>query len=270
MAHVPPFEPQHLEAICRVLADTTDGLTGTEIGRVLQQLPIPDPDPANTKWKRLYNALASYQNERGFGNHVVKFIKLAMAPVHYAGRHDVFIARKDRLNEVLAFCGMHLRDDGLPRRVPAAQSLSEAAQRANSLKAKLLARGVHDDVLAFCRSELLQLNYFHAVFEAIKSVAAKLRVLSSLDGDGAQLVQDVLGGSAPPIIINDYATTSDRSEQRGFVNLLVGLFGAVRNPLAHRTRLEWPMSEPDALDILTLTSYIHRKLDSAKPRERED
>jgi hypothetical protein len=44
-------------------------------------------------------------------------------------------------------------------------------------------------------------------------------------------------------------TESEKSGQRGFANLLTGLFGAVRNPLAHAPRTLWPMSEQDALDI---------------------
>jgi hypothetical protein len=54
---VPPFSPQHLEAICRVLADTDTGLTGSEIGYLLQDSRIVDTDPSNTKWKRLFNSM---------------------------------------------------------------------------------------------------------------------------------------------------------------------------------------------------------------------
>jgi len=57
---------------------------------------------------------------------------------------------------------------------------------------------------------------------------------------------------------------TDRGEQRGFVNLLTGLFGTIRNPLAHNPKVEWPIEEGDALDILTLASLIHRKLDRAR------
>lgn len=59
-----------------------------------------------------------------------------------------------------------------------------------------------------------------------------------------------------------FITESGKSEQKGLANLLIGLFGAVRNPLAHAPKTIWPMSEQDALDILTLASLIHRKLDS--------
>ena len=47
------------------------------------------------------------------------------------------------------------------------------------------------------------------------------------------------------------------------MNLAIGLFGTFRNPVAHAPKIEWPISEEDALDIFCLTSYIHRRIDSA-------
>lgn len=41
--------------------------------------------------------------------------------------------------------------------------------------------------------------------------------------------------------------------------------GKVRNPLAHEPKMEWNVSEQDALDILTTISFVHRKLDRAHP-----
>ena len=38
MTPIAPFNPQHLEAACRVLADTERGLTGTQIERLLQEI----------------------------------------------------------------------------------------------------------------------------------------------------------------------------------------------------------------------------------------
>jgi Protein of unknown function (Hypoth_ymh) len=45
---------------------------------------------------------------------------------------------------------------------------------------ELARHDVHPDVLRFCRAELMQQNYFHAVLEAAKSVADKLRTLASV------------------------------------------------------------------------------------------
>jgi uncharacterized protein (TIGR02391 family) len=52
-------------------------------------------------------------------------------------------------------------------------------------------------------------------------------------------------------------------EQRGFMNLLKGLFGTFRNTAAHAPKITWKIDEQDALDILSLISLVHRRLDSA-------
>lgn len=267
MEKVAAFNPEEVEAIARILADTNSGLTGSEIGYILKDCKIPDVTPGITKWKRLFNALAEAQNRHKVGNHVLMFINRAMNPVKYTASIDVFTSRQIRLNSVLALCGMAVGDDGKLRRAPRASNLQDAISRADRLHATLATRQVHADVLRFCRAELLEKNYFHAVFEAMKSIAAKIRAKSGLVSDGSELVQQAFGmpgGRSPLLAINSLASDTDRGEQRGFANLLIGLFGTVRNPTAHNPKIEWDMSEQDALDILTMASLIHRKLDNAK------
>jgi hypothetical protein len=84
MDRVPPYSAQKLEAACRVLGDTERGLTGPEIGYLLQDCGVEDVDTGNTKWKRLFNALAGAQNKHGVGNHLVMFINRALDPVKYS------------------------------------------------------------------------------------------------------------------------------------------------------------------------------------------
>src|SRR5262249_45294951 len=147
------------------------------------------------------------------------------------------------LNVALAFAGLHLGEDGQIRHGDRATTLSEAESRANRLQSQLRARGVHEDVLRFCRAELLQENYFHAVLEATKSVASKIRDVSGLVSDGAELVTQAfgLGKTGQPVLaINQLKTDTEKGEQRGFVNLLVGLFGLFRNPTAHAEKIYWP------------------------------
>jgi uncharacterized protein (TIGR02391 family) len=267
MERIVPFNEQHLTSIAKILADTTDGLTGSEIEHILRQIKVPDVSPEMTKWKRLVNALVTKQNQVKIGNHTLMFITRAMNPVQYTSRPHLFAQRRDQLNTVLAFAGIALGEDGQLRRSEAATGLDDALQRASRLHAALVSRAVHADVLTFCRAELLQENYFHAVFEAMKSISSKVRSLSGLTGDGAELVTQAfaLGKDCrPTLAINSLHTETDKGEQRGFVNLLVGLFGTIRNPSAHNPKIEWPMPEQDALDILTTVSLIHRKLDAAR------
>jgi len=141
--------------------------------------------------------------------------------------------------------------------------VTEAQRRANELRCDLETRGVHGDVLAFCRAELVADDYFHAVQEAVKSVAAKMRAKTGLTDDGSTLVDRALGGTPPMIAINPLSSESERGEQRGFANLVRGTFGMFRNPTAHEPRIHWPMSKGDAQDLLTLVSLIHRRLDAS-------
>ncbi len=266
MESISIFDAQHLTSIAQILGHTEKGLTGQELKYVLTDCRIPDVSPEMTKWNRLFNAFVGIQNTKQVGNHVVMFINRAMKPVQYTRDPALFRWRRDQLNVVLAFSGMSVGEDGRVRRVCKANNLDEALARASRLHAALVQRGVRQDVLEFCRAELLQENYFHAVFEATKGVAAKIRRLSGLGSDGAPLVQEAFGlaAGAPLLAVNALANATDEGEQRGFVNLLVGLFGTIRNPLAHNPKVEWNMAEEDALDVLSLISLIHRKLDKSR------
>ncbi len=263
---VRPFQSGELERLCKVLADTSTGLTGTELAHKLAQSRVPDVDPTNTKWKRLFNALAARQSEVGNGNCVLSFVRHALEPARFLGNTSTFESFRSDVNGVLAFHGLEYRGDGKFHAVDKAANLSEAEARAGRLRAALSARGAHADVLASCRKELLADNCFHAVQEACKSVAEKLRVRSGLQGDGAALVTGALGGSTPLLRINTLVSESEKSEQKGFANLLVGLFGTFRNPTAHTPRAAWRMDEADALDLFSIASFAHRRLDKAVRR----
>lgn len=266
MAAYSSFSAPQLEALCKVLGATDGGLTGTEIGRLLKQINIKDIDPIATKWKRLFAALANKQNSDKCSNNVLRFVTEAMDPVRFTSDHQGYESRRQSLNHVLLMCGYELAEDGKLRPAVKASTLSEAASRAKKLKVELQKRNVHPDVLTFCSEELVKDNYFHAVLEATKSVADKIRRKSGLSNDGGELAQAAfsLGKTNIPILaINTLRTDSEQSEQKGFANLLTGFFGVFRNPTAHAPKISWNMSEQDALDLLTMASYLHRRIDAA-------
>jgi uncharacterized protein (TIGR02391 family) len=254
-----------LEALAKILGDA---YTGSELGRLLARAGLPDPNPTGTKWRRLLEIFQALQNQYRVGDHVGSFLQVAMEPAQWHDRPGAFEATRDALNRTLAFSGLSIGEDGRLGRVAVARTLGQAEERAGRLRSALERRGVHADVLRFCRAELLQENYFHAVLEASKSVATKLREKSGYGSDGAELVDDALGGSPerlPRLAFNALTTQTHWSEQRGLMNLLKGVFGTFRNPTAHVGRIEWPISEQDALDLLTLASLLHRRLDEAVP-----
>jgi len=263
MAHIPPFNPQELEAACRVLADTERGLTGSQIGYLIQDCKIIDITPTMTKWKRLFNALVNAQNTHHVGNHLIMFINRGLNPVGYAREKEKFEWRRNELNVVLSFTGYEVGEDGKVIHTKKETTLKGARAKAGALRSSLEDRGAHAEVFNYCRAELLEENYFHAVLEAMKGVAQRVRDLSSLTTDGADLVNTAFSVKNPILAINALETETEISEQKGFSNILVGLFGAVRNPTAHAPKVLWPMTEQDALDIFSLVSFVHRKLDHA-------
>ncbi|MEE8471500.1 MAG: TIGR02391 family protein [Dehalococcoidia bacterium] len=268
MPKIKSFDLVTLQAICDVLGRTDGGLTGIEIGELLTKCHIQDILPGHTKRYRLYEALQRRQATDGCANNVALFIQTAMNPVRFVGEQEYYESQRGQLNTVLAFAGLSLGEDGTLRLVEAARTLSEAELRAGRLRKQLLERKVHLDVLRFCRAELLQDNYFHAVFEATKSVADKIRVKTGLQSDGSSLVDEAfgLGPSGYPLLaFNSLRSDTERSEHKGLINLIKGLFGTFRNTTAHAPRITWPIEEQDAMDMLTLASLVHRRLDSAVP-----
>ena len=133
-------------------------------------------------------------------------------------------------------------------------NLSDANRHARYQTLKLL-RTSSVDVLKFCRAELVEGNYFHAVLEAAKSVAQKIRDKTGLTSDGSALIEDAfaIGKKQYPVLaFNALSTDSERSEHNGLMNLMKGFFGTFRNPTAHAPRIAWNITEQDALDMMTV------------------
>jgi len=259
---VPLFTDSRLRALSDLLREA---VTGPEISALFARLKITDVQPAASKRDRLYEALAVRQTRDQHSTAVAAFIQACMDPVRFSGNRESFDGLRARLNEVLAFSGVAIGEDGALREVGVARTLSEAQGRAERLQHELRRRGVHADVLRLCRAELLEENYFHAVLEATKSVAEKLRQLTGLTSDGPELVDAALGRGQglPMLAFNTLQSVSEQSEHTGLMNLLKGLFGAFRNPTAHSPRVSWAIQESDAMDLLTLASLLHRRLDAA-------
>lgn len=258
----PMFAPDQLEAIADALGHTEEGLTGTEIEHLLRVCRMRDPGTM-TKRLRVYNAFAESQNGRQDRTRILAFIRKAMAPARHMRTRERFEPMRANLNRALAFAGLVVTKAGEIEAVARATTLTEAEQRARDLRADLEPRGVHADVLRFCRAELVEQNYFHAVQEAVKSVTDKIRTRTGLTDDGSTLVDRALGGAAPMLAINPHRTESERSEQKGFANLVRGTFGMFRNTTAHEARINWPMAKADAEDLLTIVSLIHRRIDAS-------
>ena len=265
MAIIKNIDLGSLESICKILGDTNNGISGTEISKYLAETSIKDPQLNSTKWKRLYDALSTKQSEDRCSNNILAFIKYVLRPSRHIHRKEWFKNIRTELNYVLSFEGFELTESGDIRETDKVKTFSEAEERAQNLRKTLLDRKIHSDILTFCKAELLVDNYFHAVFEATKSIGEKIRIKTNLTADGSELVDQAFSykGKIPYLALNNLTTESHESEQKGFMNLLKGVFGTFRNTTAHAPKITWEVNEQDALDTLSMISLIHRKLDKA-------
>ncbi len=257
MSTMPPIEDGQMEALAKVLGECG---SGSDITRALNACGLTDDSGESTKWRRLYAVFRNAQLRTRSANQILAFIQQFVAPARFIGRSDEFEQHRQQLNTVLAFAGIEYGDDGQFRKRTAARNLAEAEVRARTIHSKFAGRRIHAEVLKYCRAELLQDNYFHAVFEATKGLAQRIREMSSIEADGAALVDRVFSIDRPVLAFNSLQTETERSEHKGFAALLKGCFAAVRNPLAHEPKILWE-GEDDAADYFSLISLLHRKLD---------
>jgi uncharacterized protein (TIGR02391 family) len=255
------FQEVQVEALAKLLGECG---SGTDISRVLHDRSLVDNSGESTKWRRLYGVFLASQRQHHCANRVIDFIQSFLIPARFVGRSEEFERHRQQLNTILAFSGLEYGQDGKMRPREAARTLDEAEKRVRTIQMKFQGRRIHPEVLKYCSAELLHDNYFHAVFEAAKGLAHRIREKSGIQADGAALIDQVFSIERPILAINTLQTETEKSEHKGFASLLKGCFAAVRNPLAHEPKILW-QGEDDAADYLSLISLLHRKLDDSVP-----
>ena len=217
MSAVPSFPEGQIEALARLLGECG---SGTDISRVLSDRGLVDSSGESTKWRRLYRVFLESQKQHQCSNRILDFIQSFLIPARFVGRSEQFEGNRQELNIILAFSGLEYGQDGKFRQREAAQTLDEAEKRVRTIRAKFQGRRIHPEVLKYCQAELLQDNYFHAVFEATKGLAQRIRDMSGITTDGAALIDRVFSIEHPLLAINTLRTDTEKTEHKGFAALL--------------------------------------------------
>jgi uncharacterized protein (TIGR02391 family) len=130
-------------------------------------------------------------------------------------------------------------------------------------------RGFHPQVVRHARQLFVSQHYFHAVFEAAKAFNARVKEKSGIgDLDGQKLMSKVFSSDRPVIKVSPCRTATEKNIQDGYRFLAAGLMAAIRNPTAHEPALSIPMGREEALEVLSLISYLFRCLER-EPTQNE-
>ena len=238
MAKINPFKASTLEMIANAIADIDPGITGSVIHRMLLQSQIEDisyNEQFLAKRKKLFNAFADYQNKNQCANNIILFIQNVLSPQRYVDNTDMFNKVKNEVNKQLAFEGLNIDDSNQIVSVEKASKISDVQIKVDGL-----------------------------VLESSKGLVKRIQDIAGVTYDGQNLMEKVFKDENPILIINNFQSKSEKDEHRGFRNLLIGIVAMFRNPASHELKVEWDMSEQDALDILAMISYCHRRLDNAQ------
>ena len=171
---VPLLPEGSIESLARVVGECG---SGSDISRMFSLRSIDDRSGQSTKWKRLYWVFLDIQHPDKCANRIIDFVQVFLAPGRFVGRTDAFEAHRSESNRVLSLSGLEYGADGEFRLFTPVTTLSEADRRASRVKGKFQGRRLHPEVLKYCRAELMQNNYFHAVFEATKGLAQRIQMV---------------------------------------------------------------------------------------------
>lgn len=248
-----------IEEISKILGDL---LTGTEISTKLNLIKVTDTSGQSTKWRRIYGTFLYRTQIDKSSNSFLRFIQISLSPESYVNNPEIFESSRTKINRLLAFSGIEYTQQGRFFSITKATTIGEARQRTNSLVAKLTDRNVNPSILKYCKEELLNENYFHAVFEATKGLADFVRNLSGLSGDGAILFDMAFSIENPILAINTLTTDAEKNQQKGLSMMLKGLFCMIRNVTAHTPKIKWIIEEAEAIKMLMTISYMQDYLDN--------
>ncbi|MED4461823.1 TIGR02391 family protein [Metabacillus fastidiosus] len=255
-----------IEKTTEILGDL---VTGSQITNILAKYNWKDHDTESgirlisTKRKRLEASMIYEIKKQQSAQPLFQLIEEIMTPVNFHNLDDIWNKNLKSINFILGFYGYELTDSGKITSVKATTTFTEAVQRSQRLMEKLTAHGIHDHVIKYCSPELLNENYFHAIFEASKSVLERLRILTNSSLDGNSLINDAFNIKNPSIVIDEnfLKTNDERSQYMGLKSLLSSICYIYRNPTAHSPKLFNDKSENDAITAFILISLAHRQLD---------
>jgi uncharacterized protein (TIGR02391 family) len=174
------------------------------------------------------------------------------------------LTQEEREGRLIKFCRELAGTAGWP-------SVSKVLEGAGISPAKLnreeynlfMGRGFHPEVIRHAQPLFMDGHLFHAVFEAAKVYNKAVREKAQSGKDGQSLMLDVWGWEKGCLKITPCMTETDKNVQDGVKFLSAGLMNAIRNPTAHEPAVDWPISLPDCLDILSFISFLFRQLDKA-------
>lgn len=130
-------------------------------------------------------------------------------------------------------------------------------------------RHLHSEIHSVSRDDYQKADFLRAAIEAIKKFEQLVCNKTGLTKNGVNLMETAFGSSNSVLLITNNQSRSEQDLENGQESLSKGVIQGFRNPVSHEFKNEiFPkiFNDKDCLDILSLTSYLIRKLEQANKR----
>lgn len=259
MTLINKFDAQSIETISRIIGSI---MTGSTITKMLEQLNIEDNSNQSTKWRRLDFVMRETQTTYDCGKKVLEIIKYVFHPTSsWFSDNNEYKSYINEINKCISFYGYEVQEDGNIHLIKSSKTRTQANERYDSLKSKLIERNIHPQILEFCTQDIVNEDYFSIIFEASKSVYDRIRKMTGINLDGNRLIYTCFDLKYPIIVFNSLKTDTEKNLYSGLKNILLSIAQIGRNPKAHTPKIYSYDSLDNCLDILNLISFSHKMLD---------
>ncbi len=104
-------------------------------------------------------------------------------------------------------------------------------------------------------------HYTNVILDSINFLGAVIREKADSTLDGKDLAQTVFSPNNPKIQLNNLATQTDKSIQKGMMDSVSGLYQLIRNPRSHGIIQD---TKQDAVALVKYIDFLLRQIETAK------
>ena len=121
---------------------------------------------------------------------------------------------------------------------------------------------LHPRVTAASYAHFRAGHFRDAVLNSIVAIFDLIRERTGLDKDGMELITETFSLLRPRLIFSTLDYESGRNDQKGFIQILQGVYQGVRNPKAHTLTIN--PSQNVAAQYLVFSSLLCRRVEEAQ------
>ncbi len=271
MTIIPSLEPTYLTMLCDAFVSMEDMLTDNELGALIVSSGIQDINHHATRHRRLLTAITNDQDHYRCADNLSTFLQRTGYHIRKSRGDNAYKRFLKEVNQVLSFAGYELNGDAKLTDLDKTKTTyvpPEAEERSQEFRRIVKQQKLHPDIELACRAEyFVEKGYHRAVRENMRFLLEKIKAKAVIGADGPEIAERAFAFAWPgkPVLaINGFKTERDLAEQFTFMCLLKAFFIMFQDEQTRAYRAEWDMSIEDAMNLLNLASYFHRKVDKSK------